>query len=142
MNHLSKPRKIKVPVPKTFPRHGIINITGRPPPLRVESVGVLGVESHLHSLDLMAQLDGGPQLQLHALLHGGKRQQQERLPVDVLPENRARLEPRQWAPRPGIVPAAFVLGPGVWGVRGCSRRLWFWGALAESSVAGWMPHLG
>lgn len=43
----------------------------------------------------MAQLDGGPQLQLHALLHGGKSQQQERLTVDVLLENKARLDPRQ-----------------------------------------------
>lgn len=46
-----------------------------PHPLKVESVGILGIESHFNSLDLMAQLDGGSQLQLHALLHGGKCQQ-------------------------------------------------------------------
>lgn len=92
-NNSSSPENL----PKTWHHQHI-----GPPPLKVESVGILGVESHFNSLDLVAQLDGGPQLQLHALLHGGKCQQQERLPVDVLPENRARLEPRQCAPRQGI----------------------------------------
>lgn len=59
------------------------------------SVGVLGIESHLDPLDLMAQLDGGPQLQLHALLHCGEGQQQERLAVDILPGDKAGLEPRR-----------------------------------------------
>lgn len=58
----------------------------------------------------MAQLDGGPQLQLHALLHRRERQQQERLAVDVLPENRARLAPRQDIKGHTAVTAAFVLG--------------------------------
>lgn len=59
----------------------------------------------------MAQLDGGPQLQLHALLHRRERQQQERLAVDVLPENRARLAPRQGikATQPSQQPSS--LGP-------------------------------
>ena len=48
------------------------------------SVGILGVEGHLDPLNLVAELDGGTQLQLHALLHRGECQQQQRLPVDVL----------------------------------------------------------
>ena len=59
------------------------------------SVGVLGIESHLDPLDLVAQLDGGPQLQLQALLHRGEGQQQERLAVDILPGDKAGLEPRR-----------------------------------------------
>lgn len=51
---------------------------------RAGSVGVLGVEGHLDPLNLVAELDGGTQLQLHALLHRGECQQQQRLPIDVL----------------------------------------------------------
>lgn len=77
---------------------------------RAVSVGILGVESHFHSLDLMAQLDGGPQLQLHALLHRGESQQQERLAVNVLPGNKVMLEPRHCAPREGIAHGRLPLG--------------------------------
>lgn len=48
------------------------------------SVGELSVEGHLDALDLVAQFDGGAQLQVHALLHGGQREQQQGLAVDVL----------------------------------------------------------
>lgn len=72
--------------PQTFPRR--CSTTAPVPSERAASVGVLGVEGHFNPLDLMAQLDGGPQLQLHALLHRGQRQQEQRLPVDVLPGNR------------------------------------------------------
>lgn len=56
---------------------------------RAGSVGILGIEGHLDPLNLVAKLDGGAQLQLHALLHGGESQQQERLPVDVMLGERA-----------------------------------------------------
>lgn len=59
----------------------------------------------------MAELDGGPQLQLHALLHRRESQQQERLAVNVLSENKAGLEPRPCALRPYRVTAACTLGP-------------------------------
>lgn len=94
MNHLTYPGKNESSSPGHLPQTPYHQDNG-PPPQRVESVGILGVESHFNSLDLMAQLDGGPQLQLHALLHGGESQQQERLTVNVLLENKARLEPRQ-----------------------------------------------
>lgn len=84
-----------------------------PLPQSVESVGILGIESHFHSLNLMAQLDGGPQLQLHALLHRRESQQQERLAVNVLSENKVRLEPRQCTLRPYICPSS--LHPGAKG---------------------------
>lgn len=48
------------------------------------SVGVLFVEGDLDALDLVTQLDGGAELQVHALLHGGQSEQQQRLTVDVL----------------------------------------------------------
>lgn len=69
-------------VPKSFtnaasPRPGA-------PSREAESVGILRVESHFNSLDLMAQFNSRSQLQLHALLHRRKSQQQERLAVDVL----------------------------------------------------------
>lgn len=96
--HIAQKIKLQSPkLPKTLHQHD-----ARSPPRRGASVGILGVESHFNSLDLVAQLDGGPQLQLHALLHGGEGQQQERLPINVLPGNKAPLEPRHWAPREGI----------------------------------------
>lgn len=48
------------------------------------SLGELLVEGDLDALDLVTQLDSGSQLQVHALLDGGQRQQQQRLAVDVL----------------------------------------------------------
>lgn len=48
------------------------------------SFGELLVEGHLDALDLVTQLDGGAQLQVHALLDGGQREQQQRLAVNVL----------------------------------------------------------
>lgn len=56
---------------------------------REGSVGILGVEGHLDPLNLVAEFDGGAQLQLHALLYRGECQQQQRLPVDVLLGERA-----------------------------------------------------
>lgn len=48
------------------------------------SVGELSVKGHLDALDLVTQFDGGAQFQVHALLHGGQREQKQRLTVDVL----------------------------------------------------------
>lgn len=48
------------------------------------SVGVLGIESQFDPLDLVAQLDGGTEFEVHALLDGRQGQQEESLAVNVL----------------------------------------------------------
>lgn len=50
----------------------------------MQSVGILCIESNFYSLNLVAQFDSWTQLQFHALLHRGQRQQQEGLPINVL----------------------------------------------------------
>lgn len=65
----------------TMAAWGICSQQGAPPG---SSFGELLVEGHLDALDLVTQLDGRSQLQVHALLDGGQRQQQQRLAVDVL----------------------------------------------------------
>lgn len=56
------------------------------------SVGELSVKGHLDALDLVTQFDGRAQFQVHALLHGGQREQKQRLTVDVL-QPRHQLDP-------------------------------------------------
>lgn len=56
----------------------------RPPRLKVSLVSVLGVEGHFDSLDLMAEFDGGAELQVHAFLDCRKCQQQQGLSINVL----------------------------------------------------------
>ncbi|KAF3859374.1 hypothetical protein F7725_021774 [Dissostichus mawsoni] len=49
-------------------------------------IGELSVEGDLDTLYLVAQFDGGAELQVHALLYGGQSEQQQRLAVNVLQE--------------------------------------------------------
>ena len=48
--------------------------------------GKLLVEGQLHPLHVVAELDGGSQLQVHTLLDCGQVEQQQRLAVDLLGE--------------------------------------------------------
>lgn len=51
---------------------------------RSPSAGKLLVKCQLDPLDVMAQLDGRAELQVHALLYSGKVQQKQRLTVNFL----------------------------------------------------------
>lgn len=50
----------------------------------VASVGILFIEREFDSLNLVAELDGWAQLEVHALLNSRKGQQEEGLAVNVL----------------------------------------------------------
>lgn len=56
----------------------------------LRSVGVLFVKSNFDTLYLVAEFDGGAEFQVHALLHSGQSQQQQRLTVNVLHTKRYR----------------------------------------------------
>ena len=57
----------------------------------MSSVGKLLIKSKLDPLYVMAKLDGRAQLQVHALLNGGKGKEQKGLPIDLLLRTKNRV---------------------------------------------------
>lgn len=60
------------------------------PPMMAVSVRVLRIKGDFDPLDLVAQLDGRSQLQVHALLHCGQREEQKSLSINVLRQERRK----------------------------------------------------